>query len=71
MLSGLGSFVVDCHVWSASGGSVFAGVAKKQSMYVESSNCLEAWGRVVLWGSTGDRWLELFVWVLFDFRVTL
>ena len=32
MLSGLGNFVVDCHIWSTSSSSVFANVAaKKQS----------------------------------------
>ena len=31
MLSGLGNFVVDCHIWSTSSSSVFAYVAKKQS----------------------------------------
>ena len=29
MLSGLGNFVVDCHIWSTGSSSVF--VAKKQS----------------------------------------
>ena len=31
MLSGLGNFVVDCHIWSMSSNSVFANVAKKHS----------------------------------------
>ena len=31
MLSGLGNFVVDCHIQSTSSSSVFANVAKKQS----------------------------------------
>ena len=31
MLSGLGNFVVDCHIKSTSSSSVFANVAKKQS----------------------------------------
>ena len=31
MLSGLGNFVVDCHIWSTSSGLGFTNVAKKQS----------------------------------------
>ena len=31
MLSGLGNFVVDCHIYSTSSSSVFANVAKKQN----------------------------------------
>ena len=31
MLSGLGNFMVDCHIYSTSSSSVFANVAKKQS----------------------------------------
>ena len=31
MLSGLGNFVVDCHIQSTSSSTVFANVANKQS----------------------------------------
>ena len=40
MLSGLGNFVVDCHIQSTSSSSVFANVAKKKSPHKVRKGCL-------------------------------